>query len=168
MSDLLDYAVMHARNGVILDTNVLLVLTVGLWNSKAISEYKRTSSYSADDFVLLSSIVERVGKIVTTPHILTEVCNLTDSLNRQHGCQIYQTLALLQQDARERRQEAVRLMTDPLFLTFGLADTSLIDASKKRHLVITDEAACYAAIVSSGGLAINLNHLRGAAWLNTP
>lgn len=160
-----DLAVRHATNGVIFDTNVLLVFLIGLWNPVEISKYKRTASYTEKDFMFLASVLEHVGRLVTTPHILTEVCNLSDTLNRQHGYALYQLLADLQKRAGERRQEAVRLMANPLYLHFGLADTSLIDASRKHHLVITDEAACYAAIANSGGLVLNMNHLRSAEWL---
>lgn len=56
-------------------------------------------------------------------------------------------------------------MANPMYLHFGIADTSLIEASTRHHLVLTDEAACYAAIANSGGLVLNMNHLRSAEWL---
>lgn len=154
----------RATKGVIFDTNVLLVFLVGLWNVEEIERFKRTSAYSRDDFVLLLNIAKRVGRVVTTPHILTETCNLCDTLNRQHGNRVFATMAAMLKAVSERRQEGIRLTTDPLFLAFGLADMSLIDASRRHHLVVTDEAPCYAAIINIGGLVVNVNHLRGAIW----
>jgi hypothetical protein len=161
----LEWALRCATSGVIFDTNLLLMFLVGLWNPRRISTYKRTAAYSEEDHALLLQMVQRTGMLVTTPHILTEVCNLADTLNRENHLQVYGALAALQATARERRQEATRLMQHPLFTFFGIADSSLIDASLKGHLVVTDEAACYAAILRCGGLGLNLNHLRGAVWL---
>ena len=165
MKDVLEYVIRRATKGVIFDTNVLLVFLVGLWNVKKISRFKRTSAYNEKDFELLLAIAQTVGKLVTTPHILTETCNLCDTYNRQHGNEIYGGIVNLVNNVVERRQEAVRLTSDPLFLTFGLADMSLIDASRHHHLVVTDEASCYAAISNMGGLVVNLNHFRSAIWL---
>jgi hypothetical protein len=165
MRDVLQHAMRSATKGVIFDTNVLIVFLVGLWNPTEIPRFKRTSAYSENDFILLLDIAKSVGKIVTTPHILTEACNLCDTLNRQHGNQVYGIIAAILEDASERRQEAVRLTTNPLFMDFGLADMSLIDASTRRHLIVTDDVRCYVAISNIGGLVINVNHLRGAVWL---
>ena len=162
----LELARRRATSGVILDTNVFLVFLVGSWNPTEIPKSKRTSAYTAEDYELLLAIVTKVGKLVTTPHILTEVCNLADTLNRKYNYALYQQLADIQTSfyAYERRQEATRLMANPLFKSFGIADTSLIDASK-CHLVVTDEAACHNVISKAGGRVINLNHLRGKIWI---
>lgn len=166
MRDVLEYMMRCATKGVIFDTNVLLVFLVGLWNVEEIPRFKRTAAYSKDDFNLLLNIATIVGKVVTTPHILTETCNLYGTLNKQHGKQVYTVLATMLQSVFERRQEAIRLTIDPLFATFGLADMSLIDASRRHHLVVTDDIACHQAIISTGGLGINVNHLRSASWLS--
>jgi hypothetical protein len=159
-----EHALRRATQGVIFDTNVMLAYLVGLWKPEEIPRFKRTAAYSKADFHLLCSVALRATCLVTTPHILTEVCNLADTLNKQHGGSLYQRLAGLLSNARERRQEAVHLMDHPLFCRFGIADISLIEASRKQHLVITDDAALYAAIAHASGLAFNLNHLRGQVW----
>lgn len=167
MNDLEDL-LRQGKRGVVLDTNLLLVLLVGLWDPRHIARFKRTASYGEDDFRLLAAIVGRASRLVTTPHILTEVCNLLESLNRQNGFKLFPLLAQLQaqEGARERWREASALMDAPHFPMLGIADASLIDASRKRHLVVTDDAQCYAAMAKAGGLAININHLRSAEWLS--
>jgi len=50
-------------------------------------------------------------------------------------------------------------------MEFSLADMSLIDASTRRHLIVTDDLRCHVAISNIEGLVINVNHLRGADWL---
>ena len=165
MIDYLDYCIKCATKGVIFDTNVLLVFLIGLWDAKVISKFNRTSSYTEDDFELLLLIANKVGRIVITPHILTEACNLSDTLNKKHGYRIYEVITMMLKDTKERRQEAIRLTADPLFNYLGIADMSLIDASKRHHLIVTDDLMCATTINDSGGLAININNLRGTDWL---
>ena len=160
-------AVRYATKGVIFDTNVLLAYLIGLWDIEELARFKRTSAYGQDDFRLLAAVAEKIGKLVTTPHVLTEACNLSDTFNKNHGFKIYGMIAelLKQTTIKERRQESVHLVKDALFEKFGLADMSLVDASRRHHMIVTDDAACYAAIKNTGGCVLNINHLRGARWL---
>jgi len=154
------YLVSRARNGVILDTNVFLAFLVGTWNPAYIEQFDRTASYTEDDLEAVTLIVSGVRRFVTTPHILTEVCNLTNRINREFDLAIYRLLAELQAGSKERRIESQNLMRNRLFFRLGLADMSLIEAATKDHLVVTDDLECHDAIVASGGLAININHIR--------
>lgn len=70
----------HRANGLLIDTNILLVLLVGRTNRHRIPECKRTQSYTADEYELLERLVSQFKTVITTPHLLTEVSNL-DPLN---------------------------------------------------------------------------------------
>jgi hypothetical protein len=63
----------HYRGGVLIDSNLLLLLMIGAIDRDRITTFKRTQKYSSDDFELLQQLVSKFSKIVTTPQILTEV-----------------------------------------------------------------------------------------------
>ncbi len=168
MNDFVRMSLQAARQGTILDTNLLLLFLIGCWNAQKIADFERTSDYSMEDFRLLRKLLDQSKQLVTTPHILTEVCNLTESLNKNNDYKLFKILAGIQSYAKERRQEAAYLMGENFhkpFLRLGIADTSLLDASVKGHLILTDDAACATSIYQAGGLVLNINHLRSKDWL---
>ena len=69
-------------DGIVVDTNLLLLLLVGLYDKSLIKDFKRTQKYDIDDFDRLRIVIYYCkNRIYTTPNILTEITNLTDSIN---------------------------------------------------------------------------------------
>ena len=66
----------YCQKGILVDTNILLLLFVGRVNRKRISQFKRTQQFVSEDYDLLSNIVSQFVAVVTTPNILTEVNSL--------------------------------------------------------------------------------------------
>ncbi len=70
------------RGVVVLDTNLLVLLIVGLASPDYILKHKRLErDFTPDDFEVLGLKIAEFSDIVTLPHILAE----TSSLLRQHG-----------------------------------------------------------------------------------
>ena len=67
----------YKSRGLLIDTNILLLFFVGLYDRSWVERFKRTRRYTAQDFDLLMEIVLRFDRIITTPHILSEVSNLS-------------------------------------------------------------------------------------------
>jgi hypothetical protein len=70
----------HQANGVIVDTNLLLVYFVGLYDPSWIARFKRTQMFTTGDFRILASLLVSFRRIVTTPGILAEVNSLSNQL----------------------------------------------------------------------------------------
>lgn len=66
------------RNGLLVDTNLLVLFTVGLVNRNRIKTHKRTSKYNEDDYDLLVRALGKIQPLYTVPHVLAEVSNLID------------------------------------------------------------------------------------------
>ncbi len=64
--------------GILVDTNLLVLLIVGSVNRERVSQFKRTSDYSPADWDLLIGILEQISRRYTLPHVLAEVSTLTD------------------------------------------------------------------------------------------
>jgi len=71
------------QKGVLLDTNLFILLIVGLVGSKHIATHKKLDSYSEEDFKLLVSILDTCRHLVVTPHVLAETSNLV--VHGMHG-----------------------------------------------------------------------------------
>jgi hypothetical protein len=71
----------HGRAAVFFDTNILLLLVVGFYDRQLISQFKRTLSYTPEDYDLVDAFVGEFENIVTTSSVLTEVSNLAGQLN---------------------------------------------------------------------------------------
>ncbi|AQG78174.1 hypothetical protein AWR27_01710 [Spirosoma montaniterrae] len=71
--------------GLIIDTNLIVLLVVGSVDPKRISSHKRLSKYTNDDFSILKSFVQRFRHpLYTTPNILTEASNLIGCDNERY------------------------------------------------------------------------------------
>ena len=64
--------------GLLVDTNLLVLLVVGSVNRDRIETFKRTSKYTKADYDLLTRVLGAFQKIYTVAHVLAEVSNLTD------------------------------------------------------------------------------------------
>jgi len=62
-----------SRGGLLVDTNLLVLFTVGKVNRQRIENFKRTSDYD-----LLLRVLGKFNKLYTVAHVLAEVSNLTD------------------------------------------------------------------------------------------
>jgi len=68
----------HRAKGVLVDTNLLVLFLIGLVNKRRILSFKRTQYFTVEDFDLLSRLIDWLGRLVTTPHVLSPVSDLTD------------------------------------------------------------------------------------------
>jgi hypothetical protein len=60
----------------------------------------------------------------------------------------------------EQYEKSGVLAQHTLFVSFGLADSALAQASDNGLLILTDDLRLYAALEKRGTRAINFNHLR--------
>ena len=68
------YIRQYRRKGIIVDTNLLLLVLIG--GTPSIAGFKRTSGYTTKDYKLLLNVIDQFEKLISTPHILAEVSTL--------------------------------------------------------------------------------------------
>ena len=107
------------HTSVVLDSNLLLLLTAGLWNPRAIATQKRLNGFSVDDFKILQTFLATFKQVVTTAHVLTEVSNLAGAASGQSREAIFIQLSLLVHTLQESTPSAVTLCEQPPFRYFG-------------------------------------------------
>jgi len=147
----------HKARGAIIDTNLLLLLVVGIYDPRSIGQ-RRTAAYTPSDFRLIEVVVDRLDKIVVTPNIMTEVDNLSRSLRDK------QRLALAIQHIYRKISEVYRpsgeAIASPVYQQIGLTDTHIMAMASEHFLVITDDFPLYHRISNLNRDVININHIR--------
>lgn len=153
----------YRGKGALVDTNLLVLLLVGAVNRRRILEFKRLDSFGVEDFELLSRLIGRLGKLYVTPHVLSQVSDLTKLPGRELEL-IRQKFRILVQRIEEFRDPSRELVADPMFDRFGLADAAIAKVNARGILVVTVDVRLYLALQHRGWDALNFNHLRQLGW----
>jgi hypothetical protein len=151
----------YKSKGVLIDANLALLYLVGSYDLRLIGDgkYNKLSNHSTDDYRLLIRLKKEFKKAVTTPHVLTEVSNLTNDLPEWTKAEclrkFYETFVEIDEltipslDAAQRHE----------FPFLGLTDSGLAIVSD-QYLIVTDDARLVKKMNESGLEALNFNHLR--------
>jgi hypothetical protein len=145
--------------GVLFDTNLLLLLAIGIYRQDRIKTFKRTIKYTLSDFKLVAAIFDRFDRRVTTPNILTETDNLARQLPREEHRDVASILAVLVDRLFEQYEPSVQAAHQKWFPSLGLADCVTVSI-KQDLLVVTDDVRLYNVLASMKRAAININHIR--------
>ena len=154
----------HRGRGVLVDSNLLVLLLVGTVNRRRIEQFKRTQSFTADDFDTLQGLVRWFGpRLLTTPHVLSQVSDLAD-LPGDEGPTVRMLLKGRIEAAEERYNSARELAAHPLFRRLGLADAAIATICESGILILTSDLDLFLALQDRGLDALNFNHIRPLAW----
>lgn len=152
----------YRGKGVLVDTNLLLLLLVGSIGVKHLSEFKPTANrgFTASDHKLLCWMIDQFPRILTTPHILTEVSNYADHFKGERRSLLIDEVARLSRQADEHYQKSQELVGRQGFREFGLTDTAIASIPAGRFLVLTVDFPLAAWLQKSGVDVVNFNHYR--------
>ena len=159
-SSVSDTSTAYRWEGLLIDSNLLLLLFVGLYDRTRIEKFKRTSQFTVEDFELLAAFIRRFKEVVTTPSILTEVSNLLGQLPEELKYSFYQSFAYGLKDLHEHYTPSQELGDEKGFPKFGLTDTAILQAARGKFLVLTDDFRLTRYLLSQRIDVINFNHLR--------
>ena len=151
----------YRRRGVLVDTNLLLLLYIGGYDRRQVELFKRTADrFVSVDFDTLTSVLDQFDTVVTTPHILTEVSNLMGQLSGRvrDGC--FDLLARSISNLREHRTAGAALAGDDAFIRLGITDTSILEAAIENYLVLTDDFTLFNYLGGRGLDVLNFNNIR--------
>jgi len=155
----------YEGRSILLDSNLLLVFLAGRVDSHLFDSFKRVEKYTAEDFDLLEKILQHFTVLLITPHILTEVGNLANSLPENVKPNWYRVLVslLLSEDCipgvKERWTPAIQLARTPEFSRFGIAD-SAVTVLAEEALIVTDDYRLSNTLNKQGVPCLNFQDLR--------
>ena len=150
----------HRGKGVLVDANLLVLLLVGTVNRRRIGDFKRTQSFTAEDFDLLRKLIAHLGpRMLATPHVLSQVSDLTDLKGREL-LQAREVMKALVRKMEETYHPALDLVEHPLFTRFGLADAAVAAIHHTGALILTADLDLYIGLQRLKIESLNFHHIR--------
>lgn len=150
----------YKSRGVLIDTNLLLLYFVGLYDQSQIQKFKRTLIFTVDDFDIIRNFINYFGKVVTTPNILTEVSNLSGQLPDAVRSAYYDDFTARFEVLEEEYVPSADICSLSYFRKYGLTDSGIASLVRDKYLVLTDDFRLSNFLQSSKIDVINFNHLR--------
>jgi hypothetical protein len=137
------------------------MLAVGSYDRHLIHTFKRVNAYTFHDYETLERFARGFRDVITTPHILTEVSNLANSLPYYAKQGWFDHFSQRIKDMEERQIPARELVKMSEFSAFGLTDAALSLLATNVLLATADERLC-THLQRNGLLAISFNEIRAA------
>lgn len=154
----------YRSKGILIDTNLLLVYFVGNYDPSLIPKFKRTLTFTVEDFDILGRAFKFFSKVVTTPNILTEVNSFSNQLPEGIKPAYYAKMAEQVSILEEHYLTSRKICALEHFKKFGLTDSGLIELVKDNYLVLTDDFRLASYMQNVGVDVINFNHIRTLNW----
>lgn len=154
----------YRSRGVLLDTNLLLLDVVGRHDPGLIRKHKRTATFSLEDFILLEELLDQFPTIVTTPHILAEVSNLSAQIHGSAIPGLRSAFAGRIQLLDERYCTGRQAVADRHFGRLGITDAGVLTLCQEHFLVLTTDATLATVLQSRGRDAINFRNFSPLSW----
>jgi hypothetical protein len=153
-------ALMAAYAGwpVILDSNLLLLRWCGLIDVSLLKTFKRLQGFDLNDIQVLGEVLSALGDLKTTPHVLTEVSNLANSLSSWRKPAWTNFLASQVNLIEEQWEPATRILQDAALALFGLTDAAIARLARTHVILSVDWPLCN-YLATRGLAAINFNYL---------
>jgi rRNA-processing protein FCF1 len=152
------------RASLLIDTNLLVLYTIGTVNRDRIERFKRTQRYNVSDYNLLVDFLGRFRVLFTVAHVMAEVSNLTD-LSGPERVLARSILAKTINTMQEPHVSSLQAATGKPFEELGLVDSAIIVVAREQGCaVLTDDVALYLALEAEGLPVVNFTHLREQAW----
>lgn len=160
-----DLIAKYCRDGVLLDTNLLLLLLVGAVDRRLVPKFKRTSQFVERDFDLLVRFVAAFERRSVTAHILTETSNLGGQLGEPLRSRFFRVLFGAIEDLDEIAIPSVEAsrsesIAPAIRERLGLTDSILIVTASAPRLVLTDDETLVGELASRRLDAINFDLIR--------
>jgi hypothetical protein len=148
---------------VAIDANLLVLLVVGGVSKAHVERHKRLRAYTAEDFDLLTEILDTADAVFTTPNALTEASNLIfQGVSEPLRSQNRQALKYFVEQSEERFLPSRIAVSHQHFDWLGLADCVWLDVIKADGSIVllTADHDLHVMAQSIGCRAVNFNHLR--------
>lgn len=154
----------YAGKGLLLDSNLLLLLVVGNYDRALVSRYKRLSVFAPEDYDILVAVVARFRHLYITPNTTTEVSNLAGGLSGPVRDACFDVLKQTVLASQEMLVSSAEAVTHAAFLTLGITDAAIFRVAGNPPLVLTMDFALAQQLAAEGLPVINFNHIRTVYW----
>jgi rRNA-processing protein FCF1 len=134
---------------IIIDTNALVLLLVGLIDTKLINNHRRTSIYDEEDFYDLVNIIGDISNLIVIPNIWTEVDNLLNNSSSYKYIYIERLTETIR-GTTEKYLESHTATNENSFYDLGLTDSLILQIAKSCKLLITSDSQLSDYAIANG------------------
>ena len=144
-----------------IDTNLLVLLTIGTLNTSYIEGHKRTGHYTVEDFNLLLAIIGKFQLLVVTPNILTEASNLLEG-SSYGGVDALSILMKIAEKQDETYWNSLSVMQNysRSYIKFGLTDAVIHAVAMENYIVLTQDLRLCSYLEGLGLRVLNFTNFR--------
>jgi hypothetical protein len=146
----------------LLDANLLLLFWCAGFDRRLVGSFKRLNCFCEQDVELLQAVLTLFPTLRTTPHVLTEVSNLANSLPQWRKEAWVEYFARSVEALPEQWIQAREIATDPIF-RLGITDACLCRLASS-HVILTIDFPLSNYLESRNLNVINFDRLRGMQW----
>lgn len=151
---------------IILDTNLLVVLIVGMVDRRLVGQHRRTRAFTPESFDFLLDMVLGAEQVVVTPHVLAETSNLLGQDDDPRCRALREKLREMIGMYPERHVAALELSKHADYLRLGIADCGILSAVREDAVLVTDDLPLYlTSAAQHPERTLNFTHLRLANGL---
>jgi hypothetical protein len=144
---------------VVLDSNLLLLAWCASFDISLLKTFKRLQGFDAIDIRILGETLAMLGAQKTTPHVLTEVSNLANSLPSWRKMAWSNHLSARVSVIEEFWESSSHILEDRSMAILGLTDAAL-GRLAGTHLILSVDWPLCNQLTSKGLAALNFRHLR--------
>ncbi|CAN5297022.1 hypothetical protein BH23BAC1_BH23BAC1_48190 [soil metagenome] len=135
-----------------LDTNIFLLLVIGSYNISHVKKFKRTNTFTENDYYLLLKLIKS-SQIILTPNIITEASNLLESYHEEKIKIGLIALKKIIKSFEEKFEYSDILSEMDSFLKFGLTDSSINRLCRSGVIAITVDLPLFGFLSSQSLLS---------------
>ncbi len=159
-----DLIARFCTKGILIDTNLLIVLLVGNIDPRMVGKFSSTNHYSRDDYERIRDVLVHFNRFIILPQVLTEAGNLL-----KRNCPTARTLQdlhlellrFVHSDAvHEARSLSRRITTHHAFTHLGYADAAILHAAGEKYLIFTDDGPLQGFAWNAGAGVLPFGWLR--------
>lgn len=147
----------------ILDTNLVVLLVIGLADERAVPIHKRTRAYTINDFRLLLSVISQYSELAVLPNALSEASNLLEFEGEGLPAKVFDRFSQFIAATREIYVPSLDASRRREFRHLGLTDAATLEAAKEDIHILSADLALYLAAAKAGYTAANFTHAIEAA-----
>lgn len=140
LDDIRRYREKYGKNKLVLDTNLFILLLVGAYDKNFFKNCSATKGFCSSDYDLLLEIFKYFDtKIIITPHILTEISNLSRrDIKKPEIDYFFKVVVDQLKSCKEESVSLERLLGIKIevLTNYGFPDMSIIEVAKKMGAVI--------------------------------
>ncbi|MEJ7693979.1 hypothetical protein [Daejeonella sp.] len=124
---------------ILVDTNSLILIVLGLMDPRLINTHSKTSIYEEEDFNHLMIFIGDLKNIIVTPNILTEVDNLLNNFSGNLKYPYINAFIRLIKESSETYIRSTEVEAHKFFI-FGLTDSIILELAPKIDCLITSDS----------------------------